>query len=345
MKKIKTKDAVGHILCHDITQIIKDVSTGALFKKGHVIQQEDVEKLLDLGKGHLYIYEADENMLHENDAAEILYQACANINMTPTPVSEGKIEVIANADGLLKVDINRLGAINELGELIIATRQNHSVVKKGDKLAGTRIIPLMIHKTKLEAVKKIIANTPLLEIKPFHPFKVGVIATGNEVYHGRIQDTFSPVIHQKLATYNLNVNYQKTVPDQIEMIKAAIFEGLKQGSDLIICTGGMSVDPDDLTPAAIKAAGAEILTYGAPLLPGSMLLIGYIENKIPIIGLPGCAMYAKATSFDLLLPRILAKDLITKREIASLGHGGYCLKCSPCTFPNCGFGRGGGWKI
>jgi len=339
MKQIKTVDAVGHVLCHDITQIIKDVKSGVLFKKGHIVRSEDIDKLLSVGKDHLYIYEADEQMLHENEAAQILYQLCVNKNMKATDIHEGKIEIIADSDGILKIETEKLQAINELDDIIIATRHQHTVIKKGDKIAGTRIIPLMIHKDKLIEATKIANNKPLLEIKPFHTFKVGLITTGNEVYYGRIKDTFSAVIENKLADYHLKVNHHLIVNDDLDKIKAAIFECLEKGMDLIICTGGMSVDPDDLTPGAIKASGATILTYGAPVLPGAMLLVGYLEDEIPILGLPGCVMYASATSFDLLFPRILAKDKITKKEIASLGHGGLCLKCSTCHYPNCMFGK------
>ena len=339
MKKIKTVDAVGHVLCHDITQIIKDVKCGAVFKKGHVVKEEDIPVLLSVGKENLYIYEANDQFLHENDAALILHDVCINEFMEAKPVTEGKIELIAAADGLLKVDVEKLSQLNGLGNLIIATRHNNTVVKKGDKLAGTRVIPLMIEKEKMDEVKAIGKGRSVLEIKPFHSFKVAVITTGNEVYRGRITDTFTPVIEEKLARFNLKKDIHKVVPDDIELIKTAILDAISEGAQLVVCTGGMSVDPDDLTPGAIKATGADILTYGAPVLPGSMLLVADLDG-VPILGLPGCVMYADATSFDLVLPRILAKDRITKKEIASLGHGGLCLKCAVCTYPHCEFGKG-----
>ena len=340
MKRIKTKDAVGHVLCHDITQIIKDSGASVLFKKGHVVRQEDIERMLSVGKDHLFIYAANDDQLHENQAAKVLYQACAGDGMTPTPVREGKIEVITEVDGLLKVDTKRLQQINELGDLIIATRHNNTVVQQGDKLAGTRIIPLVIAKEKMDRVARIAGDKPLLEVKAFHSFKVGVITTGNEVYHQRIQDTFTPVIRQKLEEYGLTIAYHEVVPDEVGAIQAALDKCREQGIQLIICSGGMSIDPDDVTPTAIKASGVDIVSYGAPVLPGSMLLVGYLDQDIPILGLPGCAMYAKTTSFDLLLPRILAKDTITKSEMAELGHGGLCLRCQQCTYPHCAFGKG-----
>ena len=340
MKKIKTIDAIGHVLCHDITQIIKDVKAGVLFQKGHIVKEEDVEPLLLAGKDHLYIYEIDESTIHENDAAEILYSVCANGNMEATAVKEGKIEVVAREDGLLKVDIERLRLINGLGEIIIATRHMNTVVKKGDKLAAMRVVPLIINKSKLDEVSKIGNNQPLLEIQPFNQFKVGVITTGNEIYYKRIEDTFTPVIVNKLAEYGLEINYHKVVSDDLEMIKDTIKECKESGAELIICTGGMSVDPDDLTPTAIKESGANLLTYGTPVLPGAMLLLAYFDDGTPIMGLPGCVMYANATSFDLFLPRVIAKNVITREEIASLGHGGLCLRCQVCRYPQCGFSRG-----
>ena len=342
MQKIKTQDAVGQVVCHDITQTIKAVKTGVLFKKGHIVQEADIEKLLAVGKDHLYIYEANAQMLHENEAAKLLYQACAGewASMKPTPVQEGKIEVIATRAGLLKVDTKRLQLVNEIGNLIIATRHNNTVVKAGDTLAGMRIIPLVIAKEIMTKLASISNQEPLLQIKEFQRFTVGVIITGNEVYHGRIADTFTEVIALKLQNYHLKIDYHRVVPDEVDAIKSAIEAFCEQGVQLIICTGGMSVDPDDVTPLAIKKAGAKILTYGAPVLPGSMLLIGYLKNDIPILGLPGCVMYAKTTSFDLIFPRILAKDPLTNAEIAAFGHGGLCRKCHNCTFPHCEFGKG-----
>jgi len=336
MKTIKTTEAVGHIICHDITQIILGERSGVLFKKGHIVKEEDIALLLSVGKEHLFVYEQSDDEIHENEAAQILYEACASEYMKPSEVHEGKIEIIATHRGLLKVDVDKLAKVNSLGEMIIATRHNNTVVNPGDKLAGTRIIPLVIKSEKLDPVRN---TRGILQIKPFHHFKTAVITTGSEVAKGRIKDTFTPVIEQKLAAYGLTVDNHKIITDDLDQIKEAILEAKEQGAELIICTGGMSVDPDDRTPGAIKATGANILTYGTPVLPGAMLLVAYLDD-IPVLGLPGCVMYAKATAFDLIFPRILAKDTITKQEIASLGHGGLCLKCLVCTYPHCEFGKG-----
>lgn len=340
MKQIKTVDAVGHVLCHDITQIIKGVTKDARFRKGHIVTEEDIPVLLSLGKDHLYVWEMQEGMLHENEAAEILYSICKNENMSPTPVKEGKIELKADIDGLFKVDIGRLNRINALGEMMIATRHSNFAVRKGDKLAGTRIIPLVIEKEKMDRARDVAGGEPLLKLLPFERKKAGIVTTGNEVYYGRIQDAFGPVIRQKLSEFDVEILGQTIMNDDQEKITDAIIDFICQGADLIICTGGMSVDPDDTTPSAIKGTGARLITYGAPVLPGAMFLLAYYGQKnIPIMGLPGCVMYSKRTIFDLVLPRIMAGEVLAAEDLSALGHGGLCLGCPECMFPNCGFGK------
>lgn len=343
MKCVKTQDAVGHVLCHDIVQIIKDVKKDTAFRKGHIVTEEDIPVLLSLGKDNLYIWEKTEGILHENEAAEYLRDICLNENMTETPVKEGKIEIIADADGLLKIDVDRLKAVNSLGEMMIATRHTNTMVKKGDKLAGTRIIPLLIEQEKMEKAKEVAGDKPILSLLPYKKKKVGIVTTGNEVYYGRIKDTFGPVVMDKVKAFDADIMGQVIVNDDMEKITKAVLDYIDQGAELVLCTGGMSVDPDDKTPGAIKATGARIVSYGAPVLPGAMMLLAYYEKdgkQIPIVGLPGCVMYAARTIFDLVLPRIMADDMITADDLADLGLGGLCLNCKVCTFPNCGFGKG-----
>lgn len=340
MKLVRTEDAVGQVLCHDITQIIKGVTKDAVFRKGHVVTEEDIPVLLSVGKDHLYIWEKDEKMLHENDAAQILYDICKNEHMRPSEIKEGKIELIAECDGLLKVDTEKLNRINSLGEMMIASRHGNFPVKAGDKIAGTRIIPLVIEKEKMEKAKEAAGDRPIFEILPFQKRKVGIVTTGNEVFYGRIRDTFTPVIEEKLSEYDTEIIGHEISDDNHEHITARIQKMLDAGADMIICTGGMSVDPDDRTPLAIRNCGAGIVSYGAPVLPGAMFLLAYYgENHIPVMGLPGCVMYAKRTIFDLVLPRVMAGEILAKKDLDLLGEGGLCLSCPVCTFPNCGFGK------
>ena len=343
MKCVKTQDAVGHVLCHDITQIIKDVKKGTAFRKGHIVTEEDIPVLLSLGKDNLYIWEKTEGILHENEAAEYLRDICMNENMIQSEVKEGKIELIAEIDGLLKIDVDKLRAVNSLGEMMIATRHTNTTVKKGDKLVGTRIIPLLIEQEKMEKAKEVAGDRPILSLIPFKKKKVGIVTTGNEVFYGRIKDTFGPVVAEKVKEFGADVIGQTIVNDDMEKITKAVEEFIEQGSDMVLCTGGMSVDPDDKTPGAIKNTGARIVSYGAPVLPGAMMLLAYYEKdgrELPIVGLPGCVMYAKRTVFDLVLPRLMADDMVTSDDLAGLGLGGLCLSCDVCTFPNCGFGKG-----
>lgn len=339
MKLIKTEDAVGQILCHDITQIIKGVKKDAVFRKGHVITKEDIPVLLSVGKENIYIWENDETMLHENDAAEMLCELCLGENLARGEVKEGKIELRAAVDGLLKIDRNKLLTVNGAGEMMIASRHGDTPVKKGDKVAGTRIIPLVIKKEKMQAVYDK-TGPAIFNVKPYTHKKVGIVTTGSEVLKGRIEDTFTPVIREKLAEYDTEVIGQVMTGDDHEVITDTITKLISDGANLIVTTGGMSVDPDDRTPLAIRNTGARIISYGAPVLPGAMFMLAYYgDTNIPIIGLPGCVMYAKRTIFDLMLPRIMADDMITADEINALGEGGLCLGCEVCTYPNCGFGR------
>ncbi|MBM6939459.1 molybdopterin-binding protein [Pseudoflavonifractor phocaeensis] len=339
MKCIPTQEAVGHVLCHDLTRIVPGVTKDAAFRKGHIVTEEDIPLLLSMGKDRLYVWEKTEGMLHENEGADRLLALCRNAHMTPTPVKEGKIELKANCTGLFRVDVDRLMAVNAVGELMIATRHTNTVVRPGDKLAGMRVIPLVIAETKLQEAEQAAGSAPLLELLPFVRKTAAVVTTGNEVFYGRIQDQFTPVLIKKLADLGVDVVFHTKVPDDREQIVAAIQAARESGAELVLCTGGMSVDPDDQTPGAIKASGAEVVAYGAPVLPGAMFLLGYFADKTPVMGLPGCVMYAKATIFDLILPRVLANVPVSKADLARLGHGGLCLGCAECHYPVCPFGK------
>ena len=339
MKLIKTEDAVGHVLCHDLTQIIKDQYKDARFRKGHVVTQEDIPVLLSMGKEHLYVWEMTPGMLHENDAAERLYALCANAHMDRSEVKEGKIELKAACDGLFLVNSEKLIAVNTVEDIMIATRKGGTAVRKGDKLAGMRVIPLIIPEEKLQAAKQAAGDAPLLELKPWVRRTAAIVATGSEVKKGLIQDTFTPVVKDKLAAYGIETISIAYSGDGVENVAGAVAEARATGADVILCTGGMSVDPDDNTPGGIKASGAKIVTYGAPVLPGAMFLLGYYEDGTPVMGLPGCVMYAGATIFDLVLPWVAADVPVERKQIVALGEGGLCLGCKPCHWPICPFGK------
>ena len=345
MKLIKTEDAVGHVLCHDITQIIKGVTKDAVFCKGHIVTEEDIPVLLSVGKENLYVWEKEEGMLHENDAAEILRQICQGEHMHPSDVKEGKIELIADIDGVLKIEREKLRKVNSLGEMMIASRHGDFPVKKGDKLAGTRVIPLVISEEKMQQAKDVTAGGAIFNLLPYKKKKAGIVTTGSEVYYHRIKDTFTPVIEEKLAEYDIEIGGHEICNDDPQMIENAIRSLLADGCNMIVCTGGMSVDPDDRTPYAIRQVTGEIVSYGAPVLPGAMFLLAYYREEgkeaIPVLGLPGCVMYSKRTIFDLVLPRLTVGEILTAEDLNTLGEGGLCLNCSECTFPNCGFGKGG----
>ena len=339
MKLIKTERAVGHVLCHDMTQIIKDQYKDARFRKGHVVRSEDIPVLLSMGKEYLYVWEIIPGTLHEDEGAARLAALCKGDHMSLSRPKEGKIEVFAERDGLFLVDGPRLTAVNSVGDVIIATRRGNTPVRKGDKLAGTRVIPLMIPEKVLREAEQAAGPSPLLSLRPWKRKTAAIVVTGSEVKTGRVKDAFSPVVMDKLAAYGVETRSVTCSGDGVERVSSAVTEARKTGADIILCTGGMSVDPDDSTPGGIRAAGANVVSYGAPVLPGAMFLLGYFDNGTPVIGLPGCVMYAGATIFDLVLPRIVADVPITKADLASMGEGGLCLGCEPCRYPVCPFGK------
>lgn len=344
MKLIKTVDAVGAVLCHDITQIIPGVKKGPVFKKGHIIREEDIPVLLSCGKENLYVWERREGILHEDEAAGILKNICigSSEKFTYSEPSEGKIEVRAAERGLLKIRRDALNRVNSLGEMMIASVHGDFPVKAGEKIAATRIIPLVIEQDKMTAAENAAGNEPIFSLLLLYHKNIGIVTTGSEIFKGLIKDAFGPVLREKLSEYDTTVIGQIFTGDDTEMIVSAIEEHIRNNADIVIVSGGMSVDPDDRTPGAIKATGADIVSYGAPILPGAMFLLAYLERNgktIPVMGLPGCVMYARRTVFDLILPRVMAGERLTKDDISIYGEGGLCLSCEKCTFPHCGFGK------
>ena len=341
MKTIRVHDAVGSILCHDITKIVPGESKGPVFRKGHVVRQEDVEVLLQVGKEHLYVFESLPGMVHENDAAARIIAAVAGANLTHTDPREGRIDLLAACDGLLRIDVPVLNRINSLGEISVATIHTMQHVTKGRPVAGARVVPLMIEDEKLRQLESFV-NGPVVEVLPLRRAKVGVVTTGSEVFYGRIQDAFGPVLRKKFAALGSTVVGQTLTSDEVPMTAGAIRDFLEQGADLIVVTGGMSVDPDDRTPTAIRASGAEVASYGAPVYPGAMFLLANAQGaagRVPVLGLPGCVMYHKASIFDLIVPRLLAGLEVSAADVAALGHGGFCAQCDECRYPICPFGK------
>lgn len=342
MKKIRVEDAVGETLLHDITEIVPGKFKGVAFKRGHALTEDDIDHLKDIGESYIFIkdQELDSHLIFEEDGAEILANLLLNDGMSVTEVSEGKISILAEKDGFFKVDTSRLHKMNLIEDIMMATRLGFLPVKKGDELAATRIIPLFIREEKLNEAKKIGMNKPLLEILPFKKLKVGVIVTGREVYEGRIKDGFTEVLEKKLSHYNLTIEERIVSDDSLEMIEDAIQKMRDQHCDLILCTGGMSVDPDDLTPDAIINSGAEVVSKGSPVLPGAMFYLGYFEDGKTIMGLPGSVMFQEITVFDIILPYVLAGEKISKDHLAKLGYGGLALSKDVENYPFSQFGKG-----
>lgn len=337
--KVKVEDAVGKVLGHDITKIVPGEYKGPAFKKGHIIQPEDIFYLKQIGKDHIYLIELTDGQVHENDAIERIAQAVAGRNLTRTEPREGRINLLAAIDGLLKVNEKAVTAINGIEQAVLSTRHSNTLVKTGEVIAGVKVIPLVVSEEMVRTVEATAAGyEEILSVIPLKPLTVGLVITGNEVYYGRIEDRFAGVFAEKIKQYGAipaGIVYR---PDDREQITEAIMSYYKNGVDVVIATGGMSVDPDDVTPEAIRATGARVVSYGTPVLPGAMFMLAYLESTV-VMGLPACGMFAKTTVFDLIFPRVLAGERLNRSDIAAMGYGGLCLGCPTCTFPHCPFGK------
>lgn len=328
MRKVPVREAVGSTLCHDITRIVPGVVQEAAFKKGHRVRPEDVDVLLKLGKEHLYVWEPQPGMVHEDDAAIRIAQAAIGEGIAWSEPSEGKVELRATRPGVLRIDTAALLAVNRVADVTLITRKrDETIYEAGEQVAATRVIPLLIAEERVAEVEAIgRAAGGILSVAPFRIRRAGVVVTGNEVYHGRIQDGFGPVLREKFRRLGCDVMDVLLAPDDPAVIVERIARLVEAGAELIAVTGGMSVDPDDRTPAAIRAAGAEIVSYGVPMLPGNMLLVAYL-GTVPVMGLPGCVMFKEKTSFDVIAPRLLTGERLTKEHIVSLGEGGLLAHC------------------
>jgi len=338
MTEIPVQNAVGRVLFHDITRIVPGEFHGRAFKKGHIITPDDIDKLLKMGKDNIYVLELEEGFIHEDQSALRIARAAIGEGVHMLPPTEGKVRLMSARPGILKVNAAGVDRINAIEEIVFATSHSNRQVAVNKLVGGTRIIPLYTGEDKIVEVEKICREyAPLIDVIPLKKLSVGLITTGSEVYNKRIEDKFGPVMMGKINDLGSSILRQILVPDNVAMTVQAIHNLLVEGAEMIILTGGMSVDPDDRTPASIRAAGGQVVSYGSPTFPGSMFMLAYIGD-IPVVGVPGCAMYNKATVFDLIVPRILAGERLTRSDITGMGHGGLCLGCPTCRFPHCGFG-------
>ena len=337
MKKVRTEDAVGMTLCHDLTEM-RDGFKGAAFRRGHVITPEDIPHMLDIGKRTVFVWEENAGEIHEEDAALRMAAMAPVPGAHYTDPAEGKVLLLADAPGLFRVDTDLLQKINAIGDLTISTLPDHYPVRPGMRLASMRIVPLVTQETQIQEAEALCAGKKLLDLLPYRPLTAGIIITGSEIYHGRIQDKFEAVARKKLAAYPGRILGATVCDDDPDMLSSAARSFLDQGADFLIFSGGMSVDPDDLTPSAIRRLGCDVISHGVPSQPGNMTLVAYL-GEIPVLGVPGAAISLPTTIFDVLLPQLYAGIRFTKDDLIALGNGGLCQLCPACHFPNCSFGR------
>ena len=339
MRKVPINKAVGMQLGYDITRIIPGKSKGPLFRKGHIIKEEDLDELRKIGKEHIYIWEARSGELHENEASQRISKAVARENVELTEPIEGKITLKSSVRGLFKVESRLLYKINSIKDVTIASLPNNFEVEVNQGIAGVRIVPITIKEKRIRKVEDICRKEgTIFSINEYKKLKIGIITTGSEVFKGLVEDKFGPLLRRKFSYFEADVKEQIFCPDDKQKIVEAIEYFFERNVDLITLSGGMSVDPDDLTPGAIKKSGAKIVTYGVPVQPGNMFMLAY-RGKTALIGIPGAALFYKNTILDLVLPRIFTGEILTKKDFIKMGEGGYCSSCSVCHYPYCYFGR------
>ncbi len=340
IKKIKVEKAIGLRLAHDLTRIVPGEFKGAAFRRGHILRKKDIPTLLDMGKKQIYVLRLGSGELHEDEAARRIARAIAGQGLALRGPREGKIDFIARGNGLLNINIQAVARINSVGSIILSTLHNHSCVSRNQVVAGTRAIPLVLKESKVKKVEEIARREgPAIRILPLESKKVGIIVTGSEIFENRIKDRSAELVKGKVESLGSKIIATVVVPDDPEQIAAEIRSMKAAGCQIIVATGGLSVDPDDMTLKGIRGSGAKVVFYGAPILPGSMSVYARLGRTV-IIGAPACVVHDPTTALDLILPRALAGDLITRRDIAAMGHGGLCLKCPVCRYPMCPFGRG-----
>ena len=325
LKVIPVEEAVGLPLAHDITEIIPGKHKGPAFRRGHIIRQQDVSKLLDVGKANIYVMELEKDELHEEDAARRLAKAAAGTNLTLTDPSEGRINLLAGISGLLKVDVDLLYRFNSLGDLMLATLPGDRFVREGTVVAGTRTIPVLVKESLVQQAEALCKDRPIVRLLPMPARHVRLVVTGSEVFTGRIKDGFGPIVSKKVGEMGSSVDSVELSPDDPDVIANHIKNAKQAGADVILVSGGMSVDPDDKTPEGIRRSGAKVETHGFPVLPGSMFLMAYL-GETPVMGLSGCVLHDPFTAFDALLPRLIAGEKITRADIMAMGHGGLAKK-------------------
>ena len=339
LRKVKLSEAIGLVIGHDVTKVIPGKFKGPVFRRGHVIQEKDIPELLSIGKEHIYVIDLERGEVHEEEAAIRIAKAISGSGVELSKPKEGRVNLIAKVNGLLKINVTMLNEINALEEILVATLHNNTVCHTGMIVAGAKIVPLYTTDAKLGEIEKLCRTKgKIVEVKPIPKRKAGVVITGNEVYKGIIQDKFGEVIKRKCEALGTTIKYQIIVPDDTDIIAKAINEAKTKGCDVIIVCGGLSVDPDDVTVEGVRQSGALIVSYGVPVMPGAMFLYAMLDD-IPILGVPAAASYYPSTILDIILPRVLCGERLTRGDIIELGHGGLCLNCKKCSFPICPFGK------
>lgn len=320
VEKLPLRQAVGHILLHN--QIGPDGRK--VLKKGHRLASSDLPALQALGREQVYVAVLADDDIGENEAARRLGDVVAGPGLKTSTATTGRVNLIAASAGLVKINRQGLLAFNDSPGITLATLTHNTPVQPKKMVGTIKIIPYAVPRPRLEAAEAVARReNPLVAIKPFTVRQAVLITTGSEPARSKVVDAFTPPLQNRLSGYNTALAAGPHVPEDEQAIAAALQQTLNEGAEMVIIAGETSImDPDDITPRAIKAAGGSIVHYGVPAEPGNLLLLAY-HGPVPIVGAPGCARSKNYNVVDMVLPRLAAGERLTRRDLIELGHGGF----------------------
>jgi len=332
---ISIEDAVGLPLAHDLTQVDAERQTkGARFRRGHLLAPEDLPVLRKMGRLNLSVLDLEEGEVHEDEAARSLADALCGEGLEIEGPEEGRCRLVSTRKGVARFDPEMVKRVNLDREWSFGTCPANAIVKPGSTVAAFRILPLALKRASLE---RAVRESSPFSVRPFLPLGVGLVTTGSEIKAGLVKDAVCGKLLRKLEELGGSFAGQRFCGDGAEEIRESVRELLHAGADIVICTGGMSVDADDRTPEAIRSVADEVLFRGVPAMPGSNLMLARAGESW-VVGAPACAAHDERTALDRLLIALFA-GLGEEIDVKNWGIGGLCSRCRVCSFPDCDFAR------
>ncbi|MCC6315368.1 MAG: molybdopterin-binding protein [Thermomicrobiales bacterium] len=299
------------------------------FAKGHRLTAEDAATLAELDEP-IHAVQLEPGEIHEDQAALRLAAAVAGPGLERRGPSQSRYNLVAAHKGQVRVDVDRLRAINRVPGMAVFTLHNRVATVPGKVVTGVKITPVATPESALVAAERIAAGEPIVQVAPFQPLVVGVISS--EGMSDRVRQRFRDIVTRKMGWYGARVLRFVEVPPEADAVGEAVAALRADGADVILSAGGNTIDPLDPALAALQRMGAEMVRFGAPVHPGSMFWMAYLDET-PVVNLASCGMYAKASVADLVLPTVMSGARVDIDELADLGYGGLLDRGMAFKFP------------